>query len=214
MMPRRELEMIEDLEEKMEPSIKTKRYYQECINNIKKYYNMEEFENLLSDAAECVIDSFATVEIRGDSERRQDIDIENLEQIHDHCGVYIYTTMSGKRYIGHSTRVRRRILQHKRIRERIYCDDPIIKVAIFKFFSRGSAMAFEWKLIKELSPELNIKGIGSERELNINNSENRTKLPLDVSLKLSGLNELKEIYLEKIKFIEKEMNYLQNRKYY
>lgn len=79
----------------------------------------------------------------------------NIEDISDlpHCsGIYIFTTESGKRYIGRSLDIRKRISSHVSSRIRF---DPINYVSFFEFIDYEFVKVLETALIRELGPELN-----------------------------------------------------------
>lgn len=80
----------------------------------------------------------------------KDICIINPRTIPDHCGVYMITTKSGKRYIGSSVNIYNRIKYHMANR-----DEQIITVDIYLTEDESDARDLEHWFLYMLRPELN-----------------------------------------------------------
>ena len=81
----------------------------------------------------------------------------NSSVIPDHCGVYIITTQSGKKYIGSSTNVSKRISAHKNKSKSKQVGEPIKSVSIYLTENVIDARRLERRFIQELNPEINRK---------------------------------------------------------
>lgn len=82
--------------------------------------------------------------------------LENLsddDMIPKNCGAYIITALSGKRYIGSSINIFRRIRQHRSYM--YWRKNSIDTITIFLTWDGIDARMVEYWLISELDPEIN-----------------------------------------------------------
>lgn len=112
-------------------------------DNGKEYYDNETKDSISEQYAICDND----IQVK-----RFKINLEDISNL-PHCsGIYIFTTESGKRYIGRSLDIRKRVSLHASSRIEF---DPINYVSFFEFIDYEFVKVLETALIRELSPELN-----------------------------------------------------------
>lgn len=80
-----------------------------------------------------------------------DISDINSKTVPDHCGAYIITTKSGRRYIGSSVNIYNRIKYHVTNRE-----EQIINVSVYLTDDEIDARNIERYLLYKFRPELNV----------------------------------------------------------
>ena len=74
----------------------------------------------------------------------------------EHCGVYIITTESGKRYIGSSKNILKRLLYHISESGYRHLDGKVKMVDVYLTERKCQSKILEEFFIKELKPELNV----------------------------------------------------------
>ena len=81
----------------------------------------------------------------------EDISIENIDQIPDHCGMYVIKTESGKMYIGCSSKINSRIYSHKYSGK--FLSDPISTISVYLTENKEDGLLLESKYIKFFEPD-------------------------------------------------------------
>lgn len=89
-----------------------------------------------------------------------DENVCNSMLIPEHCGVYIITTKSGKRYVGSSKNILKRLYHHvsiDNIREGKHIKEPITSISVYLTDDERGARLLEHWFMLELDPELNYR---------------------------------------------------------
>lgn len=116
---------------------------------------------------------------------KENINDINPLTIPDHCGVYIIITESGKRYVGSSTNIYRRIMFHKCNAKFKPFKEPIKSVSVYLVEEEAHARILEKLFIYRLKPELNGQGLFKTVTLDDNTYENIKKIQSSISEELN-----------------------------